>query len=50
MPDSLHIVCPACLAVNRVPAAHWARRTLCAGCSNSFNGGIRRLPPGKEVP
>jgi len=32
MPDSLHIVCPHCDAVNRVPAARLSAQPVCGKC------------------
>ncbi|MGR8933152.1 MAG: thioredoxin TrxC [Gammaproteobacteria bacterium] len=39
MSDPLHIVCPACFAVNRIPAARLAERPKCGKCREQlFNG------------
>jgi thioredoxin 2 len=39
MADSLHVVCPHCLAVNRVPASRVAQKPLCGRCrSGLFEG------------
>jgi thioredoxin 2 len=32
MPDPLHVVCPHCAAVNRLPAARLAARPACGKC------------------
>lgn len=39
MSDALHLVCPACEAVNRIPAARLAARPKCGKCHQPlFNG------------
>lgn len=35
-PESLHIVCPHCDAVNRVPAAKLAQQPLCGKCQKAL--------------
>jgi thioredoxin 2 len=44
MSDSLHIVCPACLAVNRVPAVKVAQQPNCGQCHRPlFSGQVPEL-------
>lgn len=38
MSDSLHLVCPACGGVNRVPAARLGDRPKCGRCGQSMVG------------
>jgi thioredoxin 2 len=40
MDESLHVVCPACNTVNRVPAARLSSAPVCGNCKEPlFNGG-----------
>ena len=36
MPDSLHIVCPHCAAVNRVPSAKLSEQPTCGKCKQAL--------------
>jgi thioredoxin 2 len=49
MPDSLHIVCPDCDTMNRIPAVKLNAQNTCKKCKHKLQAAYPTEPTGKKL-